>query len=39
MPAKAGIQLLAKVLGSRFRGDERSMGFGSAYFPAFFKSS
>ena len=24
MPAKAGIQLLAKALGPRFRGDERS---------------
>ena len=24
MPAKAGIQLLAKALGPRFRGDERN---------------
>ena len=24
MPAKAGIQFLAKVLGPRFRGDERN---------------
>jgi hypothetical protein len=26
MPAKAGIQFLAKVLGPRFRADERKVG-------------
>jgi hypothetical protein len=26
MPAKAGIQFLAKALGPRFRGDERNPG-------------